>query len=288
MGYRLETHVHTIVSSACGRSTPGEMVRFYKESGFQGICITDHFYLGNTCVPKELPWAVWVENYCRAYRNAKQEGDRIGLDVYFGWETSYEGEDFLIYGLDEEWLKNHPEVIHWNQQEQYEHVHADGGFVVQAHPFRERHYMSEVKLHPYHCDAWEVFNACNFPHEDRLAYEEAVKFHLPMTAGSDIHAVAKTRTGWLYGLDLEEPIRDIRELKGRVLSGAYKLIADYGTLDTEPLNPWFEVSVFDRNNERRLVTEPYYPDARKAEDPAIRKSKPSEPARMFGRQEGSR
>ncbi|MBO4410720.1 MAG: PHP domain-containing protein [Lachnospiraceae bacterium] len=278
MGYKLETHVHTIVSSACGHSTPGEMVRFYKEAGFQGICITDHFFLGNTCVLKSLPWEEWVDTYCRSYRAAEKEGDRIGLDVWFGWETSYEGEDFLILGLDEDWLKAHPEIIVWNQKEQYEHVRADGGFVIQAHPFRERDYMTEIKLHPYHSDAWEAFNACNFFYENRLAFEEAERLGIPMTAGSDIHLAGKTKTRWLFGLDLDEPITDIRELKDRVLTGKYRLIADRSELECEPLNPYFDVTVFDRNNERQPVLEPYYPGAVRLESLM---SAPNGDARIF-------
>ena len=267
MGYKLETHVHTIVSSACGHSTPAEMAAFYKAAGFDGICITEHFYLGNTCIDKELTWDEWVDAYAKAYFLAKKEGDRIGLDVFFGWETSYAGEDFLIYGLGPEWLKAHPDVVRWDQKEQYEAVHSDGGFVVQAHPFRERNYMTEIKLHPYHSDAWEVMNACNFPNENRLAYEEAVKCGKPMTAGSDIHRVRVTKCGKLFGLELAEPLQDIRDLKEIVTGGHCRLIMEESQLSAPPLNPWFEVTVFGRENERILQDQPYYPDAGKAEDP---------------------
>ena len=160
----------------------------------------------------------------------------------------------------------------WDQKEQYEAVSKDGGFVVQAHPFRERNYMTEIKLHPYHSDAWEVMNACNETYENRLAYEEAVRRGLPMTAGSDIHRVRATRCGKLFGLELAEPLRDIRDLKDAVLSGRTKLLFDEKQLTETPRNPWFEVSVFDRNHERVRVEVSYYPEAERAEDPHTRKT----------------
>ena len=43
MGYLYETHMHTCLSSACGVSTGKEHVRFYKERGYTGIIMTDHF-----------------------------------------------------------------------------------------------------------------------------------------------------------------------------------------------------------------------------------------------------
>jgi hypothetical protein len=43
MGYRYETHLHTCQGSLCGRSTGAEHARFYKEAGYQGVIITDHF-----------------------------------------------------------------------------------------------------------------------------------------------------------------------------------------------------------------------------------------------------
>lgn len=270
MSYKLETHVHTIVSSSCGHSTPAEMVNFYKKAGYDGICVTEHFYLGNTNIPTDLPWTEWVDAFLRAYRSAKAEGDRIGLDVFFGWETSYRGEDFLIYGLDGDWLFAHPEIISWDQKEQYEHVRADGGFVVQAHPFRERSYMKEVKLHPYHADAWEVFNACNEPYENRLAYEVALEYGLPMTAGSDIHRVGETKTGFLFGVEFDEDLPSIQAYKDRILSGNYRLIADWSELKTECKNPYFDVTVFNETHERKLVETPYYPGALKAETPELR------------------
>ena len=95
MGYKYETHMHTAESSACGRFCAREMVQAYKAAGYAGIFVTDHFFNGNCTVDRRLPWADKVELFCKGYENAKAEGDKIGLDVFFGFEYCVEGADFL-------------------------------------------------------------------------------------------------------------------------------------------------------------------------------------------------
>lgn len=84
--YRYETHLHTCQSSACGRSTGAEHARYYKSIGYTGIIVTDHFFGGNTAASRSGDWEKRVNEFCAGYEDAKAEGDRIGLDVFFGWE----------------------------------------------------------------------------------------------------------------------------------------------------------------------------------------------------------
>lgn len=62
MSYKYETHMHTSEGSACGRSSAEEMVRSYKEQGYTGVFVTDHFFNGNCSVDRSLPWAEKVGN----------------------------------------------------------------------------------------------------------------------------------------------------------------------------------------------------------------------------------
>ena len=50
MPYIYETHLHSCVASACGRSEPEEYIPYYKKLGYSGIFVTDHFFNGNTCM----------------------------------------------------------------------------------------------------------------------------------------------------------------------------------------------------------------------------------------------
>ena len=77
--YKYETHLHTVQGSACGWLTGAEMARIFKNGGYTGIVITDHFFGGNTAIDRSLPWEQWVEQFCKGYESAKAEGDRIGL-----------------------------------------------------------------------------------------------------------------------------------------------------------------------------------------------------------------
>ena len=119
MAYLYETHIHTSQGSACGRSRGSEYISMYQDLGYSGIIITDHFYRGNTGVDRALPWEPWVQQFCQGYEDAREEGAQRGFDVFFGWEEGFDGDEYLIYGLDKEWLLQHPEVRTWTRKDQY-------------------------------------------------------------------------------------------------------------------------------------------------------------------------
>ena len=102
MPYLYETHMHTCQGSACGRSTGKEHVHFYRDAGYTGIIMTDHFFGGNTAVDRTLPWKERINRFWIGFEDAKEEGDRVGLDVFFGLEQHYRGDEYLIYGLSKE------------------------------------------------------------------------------------------------------------------------------------------------------------------------------------------
>ncbi len=94
--YKYETHMHTMEASACAHSGGADMADKYKAEGYTGIIVTDHFFNGNSSVPRNLPWEERVDLYCKGYENAKKRGDEIGLDVFFGFEYGDGGSDFLV------------------------------------------------------------------------------------------------------------------------------------------------------------------------------------------------
>ncbi len=212
-GYLYETHMHTSQGSACASSTGAEQARAYKEAGYTGIIITDHFIYGNTAVDRELPWSEWVERYCMGYEDAKAEGDKIGLQVFFGWESGYGGPEFLVYGLDKQWLLDHPEIKDATVEEQYKLVHAGGGIVVHAHPYREAFYIPGIRLFPEWVDGVEGINAShsgiakrcsNHPEYNERAVAYAAEHNLPLTAGSDQHNVDMVWGGMVFPRKLED------------------------------------------------------------------------------------
>jgi hypothetical protein len=214
VGYLYETHLHTAPSSACAVAGGAEYIRSYKEMGFAGIIVTDHFYNGNTAIPRELPWREWVNRFCRGYEETREEGERQGLDVFFGWDDTFDGcDDYLIYGLDKKWLLDHPEARRWTRGEQYRAVKAAGGCVVQAHPFRQHYYITKVILSAGCVDAVEAANAGNHEQSyDALAMRYAQKLGLPATAGSDMHNAARIRGGEnIFGVYLDKKLNTIAD-----------------------------------------------------------------------------
>lgn len=220
MLYKYETHVHTSEASKCGRMDGASFARLYKSLGYTGIIVTDHFYKGNTAVPRELPWDEWVTQFVKGYENAKAEGDRIGLDVFFAWEYSgYHGADFLIYGLDAEWLYANPEQINWTTVEYMARVRESGGTVIHAHPFRR----PEKYLIPEVTDGVEIVNthACD---EDNFRAEMYAKsYGFPGIAGSDNHGGIQELMG---GVHLPERIMCINDFVRFVKEGEAKLFVD--------------------------------------------------------------
>ena len=211
MPYLYETHLHTREGSSCGVSSGKEYIQKYLDLGYTGVIITDHFYNGNSRAKRKLPWEKWVHEACRGYECAREEGERRGLDVFFGWEESFDGDDYLVYGLDKAWLLEHPEVCRWTRQEQFEEVRRYGGCVVHAHPFRHCFYIMRLHLFPEFVDAVEAANSGNEQTCDALALAYANKVKVPVTAGSDIHYAGDIRSNTIFGVYLDKKMESIAD-----------------------------------------------------------------------------
>ncbi len=222
--YIYEPHLHTSEGSKCATSSGKEMADACFKAGYTGIFVTDHFFYGNTAVDRSLPWQDWVTEFCEGYESAKKEGDKLGLQVFFGWEATYDGTDFLIYGLSKEWLYEHPEIKDISIPEQYELVHKDGGMVIHAHPYRTDFYIPEIRLFPDYVDGVETVNAShscilsnhhNNPDFDKKALIYAKENNLPQTAGSDLHSTSILYGGMAFSQKLQSSVDYIRAVRNR-------------------------------------------------------------------------
>lgn len=223
MGYRYETHAHTKEASACASALGREMADAYRKLGYAGIFITDHFFNGNTAVPEDLPWRERVALYCSGYEHAKEEGDRIGLQVFFGMEYAVGTADFLVYNLNREWLMEHKDIDRMRPEDAFDLMHKDGAFIVQAHPFRKRDYISSVHLFPWHTDAVEILNGA---HEGKGRCDEFAKMYADMyglayTAGADSHHLSRI---YPCGVEAESPLKEAADYGRLILSGKGKLL----------------------------------------------------------------
>ncbi len=220
--YRYETHLHTAECSACGKASAAEQVAFYAEKGFAGIIVTDHFFNGNTTVPREgLSWKEKVERFCEGYLNALREGRKEDLDVFFGWEYSFYGTDFLTYGLSPRWLLDNPQIMEMEHWDYCNFVRDSGGLIIHAHPFREANYIKEIRLLPRNVDGVEVINSNRTKFENKMALDYAKKYDLIKFAGSDNHRAFAH--GNVAGIETPYKIENMQQFVEIIKKGKFKI-----------------------------------------------------------------
>jgi len=220
--YRYDLHVHTRLSSACAHSTGAEMADMYKAAGYSGFVVTDHFYTGNTSVPRDLEWGEWVSRFRMGYEDAKKRGDEIGLDVFYGWEFSYQGTDFITLGLDNDWLLAHPEVSRMDARRYLNLVRESGGFIIHAHPFMEAGYIPYIRLMPRLVDAVEIRNGGKPAFVNAMAEHYAASYNLIRTGGSDSH---HAEWGTLTGVQFDRRMSSLTDLIETLKLGQHKVFA---------------------------------------------------------------
>ncbi len=222
--YKYETHSHTSLVSECSTITPEILARYYKAHGYAGVFITDHFLNGNTTVPKELSWQDQIYKFCEGYERALIEGRKIGLDVFFGFEYSYSGTDFLTYGLDKQWLLDHPDLLDLSLGDYCDLVRSEGGLIVHAHPFREADYIDMIRLLPRKVDAVEVMNAGRTDFENNCARQYADTYQLKLFAGTDTHHDRQTI---LNGIQLKRRLSDEQDMIQALILGETEVFSQF-------------------------------------------------------------
>ena len=222
MDYLYETHMHTSEVSACSGSTAAEQVYAYKQIGYTGIIVTDHFINGNSTCPKEATWEKRMKHFVKGYENAKKAGDTYGVDVFFGWEYTIHGSDFLTYGLDLDFLLSHPNFDILCIEEYSALVRDCGGFLAQAHPYRDAWYIkNSCPVDSHLIDAVEVYNSMDSDVSNKKAQAFAACHNLPIQAGSDSH---HTRHARYSGIKLQERAKSIFDIIDAITDKKIELI----------------------------------------------------------------
>jgi len=212
--YKYEMHLHTKQVSRCAKFDAKKYVDYYQSNGYDGIFVTDHFYHGNCAVDKYQDWDTWVEQFCEGYNTAKEYGDAKGFKVFFGFEENFDYDEYLVYGVTPEWLKKHEEARTWTRSQMAKLVHDEGGIVIQAHPFRDVWYISDIKLNLDDVDGIEVINTANKQANNKLALAYAKHFGLYTICASDVHTDPSTRQLGYTAFDT--PINNVLDLVNKV------------------------------------------------------------------------
>ena len=189
--YKYEMHVHTCPCSGGGKDIR-EHIDDLIAKGYTGMVVTNHFYAGDNRIDRELPWAEFVDAYRQDYLYGLEYANTVGFDLLFGLEENVGyGREILIYGITPELIESHPELKRASAEKYAEVVHAAGGLVYQAHPYRARDYIRNP--FPLECldllDGIEVYNAGNEPEWNESARIFAEERGIACIAGSDGHTI---------------------------------------------------------------------------------------------------
>lgn len=225
-------HLHSSGCSACGASEVTEFVNAAAEKEYGGVIFTNHFYHGNTRIDRNLPWSDFFGAYEEDYLKGKELGEKLGVDVLFGIEEGFgDGKELIIYGLEPEVFHGVPDFIRYSLKEISDFVWQNGGFIVCAHPFRNRSYIKDPDRIPdMSCfDAIEGFNHFNRPEDNEKAIVFGKQNGYRMTSGGDIHRVTDFGNS---GMAFYERLYTNENLVKKLKSGEYKYIVNGVITDT--------------------------------------------------------
>lgn len=188
MMYKIETHMHTLHTSACGHLNASELVPEYIKAGFGAVVVTDHF---NRATVKYLNIDLKSPDAWRpffyGYDEMKKAAEGTGLNIILGTEVRFDGSenDYLVYGFEPDKIFRDPDAVMSSTLAQFKKKCEEcGAVIIQAHPFRDGCYPSPPEL----LDGIEVLNL--HPRQNNNN-SQALKFahdnNKLMTAGSDCH-----------------------------------------------------------------------------------------------------
>lgn len=217
MQFKTELHAHTSEVSPCGHVTAPEVADRFIAQGYTSLVITNH-YCDYVIDPLKGTWREKMDYYLHPYHLMREHaGDR--LNIILGCELRFEGSinDYLIYGITEEFLRENPDLHKMSLRSFSELAHENGMLVVQAHPFRN----GMVVVNPAYLDGMETFNGTpTYDGRNLIADAWAKRYDLIRTSGSDFHNPDQYGTG---GILTNAAIRTGEELIAVLKSGNYTL-----------------------------------------------------------------
>ena len=219
---KFEMHCHTDEGSACGKVPAKRMVEMYRQAGYAGLVVTDHF-----CAINDInfgragcSYAERMGRFVRGYKEItamSNDSFRVlqGLELRFLESIN----DYLVYGLTGEILREIPDIDNWTLKRFSEFARKQGILVYQAHPFRN----SMTIMPPELLDGIEVFNGnVRVVSRNEISKRWAEMNALKGIGGSDYHWDVDIRSGvWLPGVP-----KDMKELIGMLRAGVDPIIPE--------------------------------------------------------------
>lgn len=218
--YKYELHCHTSDVSRCAASNAIEAVKFYKDNGYDGIVITDHYSPQTFLFHMAIFPHKFIDKYTKGYHRAKEIAGEdftvlLGCEVRFFFTI----DDFLIYGIDEDFLKNSGNLMKMYLKRLFTLCDREKLILLEAHPFRKLRF----RHNPEYLHGCEVFNgkdAGTDANEKAKEWAKKSSFKI-ITSGGDFHNKNSTNPA---GIITNEPIKNNDDLLRILRSGDYRLI----------------------------------------------------------------
>lgn len=219
MEYKYETHCHTKNVSRCGTYDVRKLIDKYKEAGYSGLVLTDHYSPMTFDLPDFFSKKRAIDHYLRAYRIAK---DYAGDDftVLLGIELRFYAtvNDYLVYGISEEMLYELPFLLPLQLKKASKLLRERGCVIIQAHPFRE----FITRANPKYLDGAEIYNGKTSKELNLKAEKWATGFNAQVKlGGSDCHRDSSFAKS---GIITTEPIKSNDDLLRIIKSGDFEII----------------------------------------------------------------
>ena len=215
--YLFDTHIHTKEASSCSEVYAADIVKRYKELGYDGLIITDHFSASQFSRHGET-YDEQVQKYLSGYRTAKELEDE-NFHIILGMELRFleNDNDYLVYGFDEDFVINN-DLTRYNDPEEFRpFAEANNLIIFQAHPFR----IGMTVTDPGLLDGVEVYNGHgNHYSRNKIANKWAELHSLRKLSGSDFHGNVDLEPGGVY---FDEYYTDSKQVAKALREGKYSL-----------------------------------------------------------------
>lgn len=181
----IDMHAHTSGISRCCKIAAPEMLRVARNAGIDGVVLCNHY---QSCYVSDGDFDAFARRYVAEYELTKAAGDAMDFPVFFGIEVTMErhtlAAHMLVYGVGTDFVFAHPKMFAYTQEELWRAVHAAGGILVQAHPWRKEDHLLDIR----YLDGIEV--SCHPLYDGtHLAgmVDIATKHGLLLSCGGDFH-----------------------------------------------------------------------------------------------------
>jgi histidinol phosphatase-like PHP family hydrolase len=220
--FKIETHLHTKYSSSCGKAGVEDILPGYRDAGYSGIVVTDHF--NRYCFGK-LGATDWSDAdkfklFLDGYNRVKEAAPDYGLRIYRGAEIRFDecDNDYLLYNFPDELLLESDGLFTMGIAAFAPLAREAGAMIIQAHPYR-RPCTPAIACY---LDAVEIQN-CHPRQINRneLAVEYAKDHGLLGISGSDCHQKVDIGRG---GILVETLPEDETQLVQIIRSGKFEMI----------------------------------------------------------------